>query len=793
MQIRYMSLLLFLLLSDVVCFADASARYVKEAVAHSLRLDVVFIGDVANDQVCTDEEHCQTVLPNPVFSAVCAQTCVYPLTQKNLFTSWLSHELASIDPSIAFNVSTPAELLEAWAAMSQCTKRHVLVVMAKDESLVAHLALLETLQTQADVTVFSQLNDGEWYQQSLVQGQAEPWLKLDYQSLTPALKRALQRMVNSQHRRLLSIKKLHLLGEADNALLYVLKPSVHERWFNQMLLLRQNEQNFIDENGDDVFTIDGRLINALAGDQLGMIKPALNEKFFLQHNGLQPLTQELLATRVLPLPLNINALVSSLLGFDVFNQQPQPFISSMLYNPPLFLVGQNHKRVFLAGSEGRLQMFSQYQKGAWQERARIIPQQFLSNAESVLWNSGRTAVLQGIDGALTAILSKPNGRNPCVNCAESLWLYTHYRRSASRIDHYEFSAEEVKWLGRIEAGNAGFERLGLSFSKPVGLMIKVNQQAKPALLFGGGYDTLYDNDAPALSIRPGKGNALFLVDAATRQLIWRAEWAEQFLQASGRTNHPQLLHAIPSSVAVLDSNNDAIADYAYVGDLAGQVWRIHLSACEEEVCQQASFTLDHIANFAKENIVGDRRFFHAPSVWRAQGKTFIAIASGNMEKPHDINVDNALFVFIDHKLPLLSDEVLQDVSLCGEQDCRFDNGWFFPLKKGEQAEVSPWFDGRYLWLRTVQTQPSNCEAMAEIYRLYRFSVEVDKVRQVDEVVVPSDSVFAKLDKNNSGLLQAMLEAYFKDLGIEQNLSAEEVGTAQKGNGIVIRYWRQKQH
>ena len=92
------------------------------------------------------------------------------------------------------------------------------------------------------------------------------------------------------------------------------------------------------------------------------------------------------------------------------------------------------------------------------------------------------------------------------------------------------------------------------------------------LIFGGGYDPGQDGDVPTGA--DSMGNGIYIVDTLNGSLVWRAggtgSGAPLVLSA--------MKYAIPSDIAVLDSNGDGAVDRLYVGDTRGQVFRIDLGS-----------------------------------------------------------------------------------------------------------------------------------------------------------------------------------------------------------------------
>ena len=80
----------------------------------------------------------------------------------------------------------------------------------------------------------------------------------------------------------------------------------------------------------------------------------------------------------------------------------------------------------------------------------------------------------------------------------------------------------------INDNSPGFGNLGQTWSKPFRTNILVDEGSgtvkKSVLIFGGGYDDIYDNDIVNDSAfnAASEGNAIYVVDAETGDLIWSA-------------------------------------------------------------------------------------------------------------------------------------------------------------------------------------------------------------------------------------------------------------------------------
>lgn len=156
-----------------------------------------------------------------------------------------------------------------------------------------------------------------------------------------------------------------------------------------------------------------------------------------------------------------------------------------------------------------------------------------------------------------------------------------------------------KMLFRIDSATTGFDRMGQIWSKPTKAKIatgidsttkKVNAY-KDVLVFGGGYDTCYEDQGYQVgtttsTLRNQKsqacnrttateslGNAVYMVDAKTGDLIWSATKTANAVSGATNTTVSTLNNSIVGGITALDRNNDGYMDQLYFADMGGQVFR----------------------------------------------------------------------------------------------------------------------------------------------------------------------------------------------------------------------------
>lgn len=156
-----------------------------------------------------------------------------------------------------------------------------------------------------------------------------------------------------------------------------------------------------------------------------------------------------------------------------------------------------------------------------------------------------------------------------------------------------------KMLFRIDSATTGFDRMGQIWAKPTKAKIatgidpttkKINAY-KDVLVFGGGYDTCYEDQGYQVgtttsTLRNQKsqacnrttateslGNAVYMVDAKTGTLIWSATKTANAVSGATNTTVSTLSNSIVGGITVLDRNNDGYMDQLYFADMGGQVFR----------------------------------------------------------------------------------------------------------------------------------------------------------------------------------------------------------------------------
>ncbi len=228
------------------------------------------------------------------------------------------------------------------------------------------------------------------------------------------------------------------------------------------------------------------------------------------------------------------------------------------------------------------------------------------------------------------------------------------------------------WHITNEGVGTDFESLGQSWSEPAISTISTTSGAQTVLIFAGGYDTDLDLDDGSGIARnfgieggdPNLGNAIYVVDANTGALIFSISGPG----SSADIVVPDMKFAIPSNVTVLDSDGDGLDDRVYVGDTAGQVWRVDLVNVDPASASdpEGDSVVGRLANISTSGtLTAERRFFYKPTVVQvidtqfsnvANGEyDYVLIGSGNRANPLDSQVQDRFYAFRDINITQMLD------------------------------------------------------------------------------------------------------------------------------------------
>lgn len=288
-----------------------------------------------------------------------------------------------------------------------------------------------------------------------------------------------------------------------------------------------------------------------------------------------------------------------------------------------------------------------------------------------------------VDGAPATYIYDANGDGN-IDAGDKVHLFFGLRRGGTSYYALDVTDPEVpKLLWRIDKGGQ-FAELGQTWSTPrVGRMLYGGSSTpRPVVIFAGGYDTNKDNilGSTVMGTNDSMGNSIFVVDAETGALVWKAVKGASAGYASGAYSHPQLNDSMPSDVLVMDTDGNGLVDRLYVGDTGGVVWRADMSNSNQSgwFVTPVLSVGRHAPGFSG-SLANDRRFFNAPDYAQTTDANgafdAVMIGTGDRENPKDTTIKNWFYMLKDRDIATSSGSALS-------------NNPAYPVTHGQVADLS---------------------------------------------------------------------------------------------------------
>ena len=326
-------------------------------------------------------------------------------------------------------------------------------------------------------------------------------------------------------------------------------------------------------------------------------------------------------------------------------------------------------RVLMATTDGVLHMFLNTDTAGDQDGAEVwafIPEEALAYQDRLrLAQVGTPVHPISFDGS-PVVYTIDNDLDGNIEPADGDKVYTFVGlrrggKSYYALDITDPDAPQFMWS--VNKSDSNFTELGQTWSTPITARIDVGAGAQPVLIFAGGYNGEDEGDNTGdlgkdAANRNGssgtdddEGNAVFIVDALTGSLIWKAKKGatETYVSANKTYMHPELDDSIPAQIAAGDTDGDGIVDRIYFEDTGGRVWRGDFPGDD-----RSAWTLTILLNAGRHfdsSASNDLRFFNRPDIVQTRDGSgnfdAVVIGSGDREDPLDTDVENWFFMIKD--------------------------------------------------------------------------------------------------------------------------------------------------
>ena len=301
-------------------------------------------------------------------------------------------------------------------------------------------------------------------------------------------------------------------------------------------------------------------------------------------------------------------------------------------NPAIYLA--------VASNDGMLRLIRNTTAGGAQsgrEEWAFMPRNSMAAQKVLRANGVAMKHPYTFDGAPVAYIEDVN-LNGTIEAGDKVYLFVGMRRGGKAyygLDITNPEAPRLMWT--IEKSVGAYEELGWTFSTPRVGVVETAAGRTPVVIFAGGYDKNKDIRG-SVGTDDEEGNAIFVVNAETGELIWKAVRGSGGA-STGRFEHPDLRDSIPSDLTIADTDGDGMTDRIVVGDTGGNVWRADLFGSDT-----GNWKLSLLASLGRhadesEGIWDDRRFFHRPDLVQTRDGygnfDAVIIGSGDRADPLD--------------------------------------------------------------------------------------------------------------------------------------------------------------
>jgi type IV pilus assembly protein PilY1 len=316
----------------------------------------------------------------------------------------------------------------------------------------------------------------------------------------------------------------------------------------------------------------------------------------------------------------------------------------------------------------------------------------------------------------------------CGNATGCAWIYVTQRRGGRMIYAFDVSnpdAPAFKWRAgctTVAPDDTGCTTNGISMSAigqtwatPIVAFIKgYNSGNTPVVFVGGGYDTCEDANTASPSCGSPKGNVVYMFDGDTGNVL-----------GSFATDR-----SVVADVAVVDIDYDGLQDYAYIADSGGNIYRIDFI---DSPSARNPITSGWAIHKVAQTTGSGRKFLQPPALLPIAGKVYVALGSGDREKPLETNypyadpLRNRFYVYLDDlatssTVTNLDDTTTQEdftttttCTTAGIVPSSTKKGWFMNLPgRGEQTVTSAVIAGGAVAFSTNRALPSTAGACSTV-------------------------------------------------------------------------------
>lgn len=465
-------------------------------------------------------------------------------------------------------------------------------------------------------------------------------------------------------------------------------------------------------------------------------------------------------------------LINYMLGWSngVAGGTPRKAMGDPLHSSPrLVTYKENDSAIVIGTNEGMIHVID---TATGVEHFAFIPKALLPNVKELMENGPSSVDNRrpyGMDNTVTIWANDANGNGAILDASgtaesgEFVYAYATMGRGGRNLYALDITNRNApKLLWEIIGGvTSGFEGLGQTWSTPVRTKIKIGADITDVLIFAGGYDPGQDDqaegDAAYTRREDDMGNALYIVNAKTGALIWKAD----------STSFSKMKYSMPSPVRVIDlQQNDAgqlvydptgTADQIFVGDMGGQVWRFYINNGQSVANLITPANGDGVFADLGGNGVNARRFYHTPDVAlvNSGGVPKLAVNIGSGYRGHPLHtviqdrfysLQTSTLTYTANEGAITENDLADLTSIVAEETAdaavATTSGWMIKLgNAGEKVLSSALTVNNVIYFNTYEPTAiaDSCQANVGTNRAYSVSLRNGTpIRSVGETPVASD-------------------------------------------------------
>ncbi len=281
----------------------------------------------------------------------------------------------------------------------------------------------------------------------------------------------------------------------------------------------------------------------------------------------------------------------------------------------------------------------------------FMPAGLLENIMPLYLNTAVNSKAYALDAEVRA-LKYDVDQNGIVEPGDGDKVYLYFGQRRGGSNYYALDVtdrDQPRHLWTI--GTSQLPGLSQTWSAPIITRVHINgasqNSQKLVLVFAGGYDDTQDGyNYKTDSV----GNGIYMVDAVTGELLWRAS------RTGADLNLADMQHSIPSNMSVFDLDDDTFADRMYVGDMGGLVWRFDIFNGADASSLVTGGVIGDLGAYslsAPAPLDDSRRLYNATDValMKRRGKTAffnIALGSGYRGHPLDDRTHDRFYAIRDY-------------------------------------------------------------------------------------------------------------------------------------------------